>query len=431
MDHEQTNNLPKLYHGINKHFNLAELKTIAFELAIDWEELSGNTKSEKSQALIQHLARRGDLDKLLLSLEEKRPNYDWQSISSSNQQIKDPILWQIGKTDPYNKSNSSKAREETRLKRWSRFVTVPLVVGGVILALIIAAILIIQTFYFPSNSMPDSQTSVPTPPNQPITAPTSNLPKNQSILVLDYENPSIHEFTIDGKHVRNIAYGAPAELQEPAAIAFGSENDIFIGNFNSATIAKYDLITGRWRTTTYFGEMEELSELFYYNDSLYALGNDSENFVVINPETGLLELEAKDCLHFPTSFTVNSSGTFYIGNDNGTICIYSEFGMLIDEISISQRIDGIALDEDENIYISDYIQGKIFRYNNKTSYLTEFVSDVDRPSDLRFDAKGKLYAVTYKGIEAWAPNANYIGVVVQNEGVVIKVRTFEFGPNNP
>jgi hypothetical protein len=70
---ESTKYMRDLRRVIIQHFDLEELKAIAFDLSIDWDDLSGETKPTKVQSLIMYLARRGRLSELATILGEERP----------------------------------------------------------------------------------------------------------------------------------------------------------------------------------------------------------------------------------------------------------------------------------------------------------------------------------------------------------------------
>lgn len=78
-----------LRRAIEQHFDLDELHAVAFDLSIDWDDLSGQTKPIKVQSLIMHLARRGRLSELATVLTEERPLINLPQLPSSDQQIKD------------------------------------------------------------------------------------------------------------------------------------------------------------------------------------------------------------------------------------------------------------------------------------------------------------------------------------------------------
>lgn len=62
---------------IVRHFNLAGINSLIFELGIDEDEIDGSTKSEKVESLIDHIIQTGEADKLVRLLKEKRPNTTW------------------------------------------------------------------------------------------------------------------------------------------------------------------------------------------------------------------------------------------------------------------------------------------------------------------------------------------------------------------
>jgi hypothetical protein len=70
----------KLLELITKHFNLVELKKICFDLGITYEELSGNTRTERSIELIDFCERTGRLQELIEELQSDRPHVDWSVI---------------------------------------------------------------------------------------------------------------------------------------------------------------------------------------------------------------------------------------------------------------------------------------------------------------------------------------------------------------
>ncbi|MBK8128075.1 MAG: hypothetical protein IPK53_03750 [bacterium] len=56
-----TNALRNLRQQITQHYDLEELKLLAFDLNVDWDEIAGTQKSVKIQGLIDHLRKHGRL----------------------------------------------------------------------------------------------------------------------------------------------------------------------------------------------------------------------------------------------------------------------------------------------------------------------------------------------------------------------------------
>lgn len=70
--------LTYIYRLLNQHFSLEELKTLCFDLGIDYENLSGSGKAAKARELVLYLDRRGQLPKLISVGKRQRPNVQWE-----------------------------------------------------------------------------------------------------------------------------------------------------------------------------------------------------------------------------------------------------------------------------------------------------------------------------------------------------------------
>lgn len=66
-----------------KHFDANELKTLAYDLNINWGELAGETLSIKALSLITYMESRGQLHNLITYLEDTRPNINWSEIKTN------------------------------------------------------------------------------------------------------------------------------------------------------------------------------------------------------------------------------------------------------------------------------------------------------------------------------------------------------------
>lgn len=72
----------KLRQQIIDLFSEGELKTLCFDLAVDYDTLEGGEKATKVVALIAHLEKRGRLPALLAWLAEERPHATWPSLET-------------------------------------------------------------------------------------------------------------------------------------------------------------------------------------------------------------------------------------------------------------------------------------------------------------------------------------------------------------
>jgi Tfp pilus assembly protein PilF len=70
--------LAQLRRNVAEHFNESELRTLCFDLEVDYDELAGRAKSEKAAELVAHLERRGRLPELVELGKQLRPNLAWE-----------------------------------------------------------------------------------------------------------------------------------------------------------------------------------------------------------------------------------------------------------------------------------------------------------------------------------------------------------------
>ena len=64
----------QLYVILSERLNLSDLKTGCFMVGVDWEELSGENKSDKITSLLLHLSRHQQLSQFVAWLREQRPD---------------------------------------------------------------------------------------------------------------------------------------------------------------------------------------------------------------------------------------------------------------------------------------------------------------------------------------------------------------------
>ncbi len=70
-------NQTELYELINKHFNEGELRTLCFDLDIEYENLGGRGKSNNVRELILFVLRKERYDDLYVQLKHYHPNVNW------------------------------------------------------------------------------------------------------------------------------------------------------------------------------------------------------------------------------------------------------------------------------------------------------------------------------------------------------------------
>lgn len=66
------------------HFDEVELKHVAFELAINWDDIPGDRLSAKAHSLITQSDRSGKIDELVAALSRERSHVNWTGILEPN-----------------------------------------------------------------------------------------------------------------------------------------------------------------------------------------------------------------------------------------------------------------------------------------------------------------------------------------------------------
>ncbi|MCL5996109.1 MAG: tetratricopeptide repeat protein [Chloroflexi bacterium] len=78
---QTTNQLVILRQNLIEYFNTDELRSLCFDLGIDWESLAGEGKNAKARELITYMQRRGKLDELMKAVREVRPTVAWGPVT--------------------------------------------------------------------------------------------------------------------------------------------------------------------------------------------------------------------------------------------------------------------------------------------------------------------------------------------------------------
>ena len=69
--------MTSLHQEISNRFNLADIRTLSFDLSIRYDELRGETLTEKILALLDYCQQHNRLSQLQAALQAQRPNVDW------------------------------------------------------------------------------------------------------------------------------------------------------------------------------------------------------------------------------------------------------------------------------------------------------------------------------------------------------------------
>ncbi len=80
-----------LHSQMKEVFNLDEIRQLCFHLEVNYEELSGDTLSAKTQSLLEYLDRRKRIDHLISELKRERPQVDWDLLQPVNPDAEPPF----------------------------------------------------------------------------------------------------------------------------------------------------------------------------------------------------------------------------------------------------------------------------------------------------------------------------------------------------
>lgn len=84
-DPDESNWHIRLRRAIVEYFDEDELETICFDLRVDFDELEGENKTQKTISLITLLARLERIDQLIMVCSEMRPNVPWTELRTAAQ----------------------------------------------------------------------------------------------------------------------------------------------------------------------------------------------------------------------------------------------------------------------------------------------------------------------------------------------------------
>lgn len=91
--YESDIDLVYLQRQLVEYFDLGELKTLCFDLGMDYDELAGETKSDKARELVKTAYRNGRVPDVVHRCEEARPNVVWNQPARSYRQNELPDEW--------------------------------------------------------------------------------------------------------------------------------------------------------------------------------------------------------------------------------------------------------------------------------------------------------------------------------------------------
>ncbi|MGD9099713.1 MAG: hypothetical protein PVF45_04480 [Anaerolineae bacterium] len=79
----------QLRQSLTTHFDVEELRTLCYDLGVDYDDLRGEGRTNKARDLVTYMERRGRLSELIETCSRRRPHVSWQGwtvVSGARQQ---------------------------------------------------------------------------------------------------------------------------------------------------------------------------------------------------------------------------------------------------------------------------------------------------------------------------------------------------------
>lgn len=233
------------------------------------------------------------------------------------------------------------------------------------------------------------------------------------------------------------ASGDDNRVERPSSIRRGPDGFLYMAGFGYGEIVRYDAVSAAMMGVFYWdtAELEEPVELLFRGDELLALGNDTNNVVVVDRAGTLVRnfgapdmLGAYDCAFGP-------DGLLYVGVpshvEHGTaIQVWDvETGTLRRHFGTYDQLasaTGIAFG-DGMIYVADHERDRVVQFDAATGGPRGVLVDqglVD-PVSLDLGPDGALYIVDARGVQRFADGA-LSTFVAAGDGQLVAPRSVTF-----
>lgn len=211
---------------------------------------------------------------------------------------------------------------------------------------------------------------------------------------------------------------------------FDSQNNLYIGNFYDfgSYVLKYDAAQ---QFVSQYGNLQRPHELVYdKSDNLYILDNFTLKVAKWSPSgEKILEFAGKENkVVNPLAIAVDGQEHFYMleaGNKECIIRKYDPSGKQVDLFSIDGSADmlniqfslfGLAIDHSGNMYVSNYFDHTVRKYDKKGSLISVISTkgkepgQVWGPLDVTVDGAGNTYVLDMNGrrIQRFSPSGKFI-----------------------
>ncbi|MEZ5198301.1 MAG: T9SS type A sorting domain-containing protein [Bacteroidales bacterium] len=193
----------------------------------------------------------------------------------------------------------------------------------------------------------------------------------------------------------------------PFGMCFGKDSLLSVCNWGDNTISIINPDTISLEMNKPYDIALDLNNYEYFFTNSY-MTSDSPNGNIVrmkNPGDSLRIFY--DNLMHPTGLTIHKSvvyvldnaGTENAGSVSNLLAIDAVTGELISEIQIESSgsfLEFITHDQNDNLYITDRLKGKVYKYSIATSTVSDFIANIENPSGITYNSEnGDLLFISY------------------------------------
>ncbi len=200
----------------------------------------------------------------------------------------------------------------------------------------------------------------------------------------------------------------PAEFSEPRYITIDKDNNIYI----------VDLIYTKKDDVKYL-DGARVRKFDKNGNLLFQVQGVTRSY---EPD-GSYKFITKDLFYFnPKGIALDSKGQIYLSEGGfdikATIYLFDANGKFLRVLEDSKlsRPDEIAVDINDNLYVTDELTSKILVYNSNLVYISEIDKGLTSVKDIAFDKEGFLYLADGRDqrIEVYDKDLNYVATIAGN-----------------
>lgn len=264
------------------------------------------------------------------------------------------------------------------------------------------------------------------------------------LLITDRDDDAVYRFDGEtGDFIDVFIPSGSGGLDRPVGITIGPDEHLYISNFGPGEILKFDGETGDYLGAFYDDTywLEEPVDVLFDGEYAYLLGNDTENVVVVDADTGnFIDSVGNNTIRYPHDMEIGPDRYVYIATENnsqGLIQVWDiRNDMMIEHFAPPGELGlatGITFRPDGDILVSDWWDGEVVRYDAETHDFVDFFipansGGISGPGKLEYGPGGDLYVGNSNGVHRFdGETGEFIDVLVATgDGGLSNPRGFVF-----